>query len=140
MRIDQHSYTRDESLWAFLARHWAKKAQRTQDGRGPMPEWNQAQGTIKPQVDRGRWIVICPRAEVGCGGATMMDVEEPYYVCVECGSPENQGFPYQVVFPRARVKIEEVLLWRPDKRTQNWHGNESVADLQAENIEHGVNA
>ena len=90
--------------------------------------------TIHAYISEGRWVADCP---AGCGGALMVTPNDRWYFCVNCGS----GW-HRVLFPTAKRAIETILLKRPLEggipKTRNWRVGESVAQLRAENLAHGV--
>lgn len=85
-------------------------------------------------VNHGRWVADCPS---GCGGAMLLDPEIPF-MCGECFNVELDGRWRQIEWPKERAAIEAVLERRRLGINRNWNPGESVADLQAENQEHGV--
>lgn len=101
----------------------------------PPPQEAGAQGVVDAVVNHGRWLVDCPG---GCRGAQIVSDQWAYFVCVECGSPENGGQLYRLRFPARRVPMEQLLLRRSDERTRNWKVGETEADLQRENDDHGI--
>ena len=90
--------------------------------------------TVQAYISEGRWVADCP---AGCGGALLMPLNDPWYFCVNCGS----GW-HRVVFPPAMREIQTLLLKRPLEggipKTRNWRVGESVDQLRAENLAHGV--
>lgn len=80
------------------------------------------------EVNHGRWIVNCPV----CPNAFLESLAPD-----EC---PNCHTAIQVIAPseKDRMKIGEALMRRPDETTRNWAPHESVKDLIAENIAHGV--
>jgi hypothetical protein len=112
----------------FLAEYWYK------NGFDRLPSYQGAQNEVVPEVNHSRWLVHCPNR---CGEATVVSEAEPYYICVNCGSPENEGQFYRVKFPPQRQAIEQLLMKRPPGN-RNWTHLESVADLARENRERGV--
>ncbi len=85
--------------------------------------------SLVARIDHGRWIVDC---ECGAGNAT--DPEWGVAFCFACGAR------HKATFPDDREGVEAVLLHRPRTETRNWFPGESVAQLQAENVEHGLEA
>ncbi len=88
-------------------------------------------------LNHGQWVVDCPaddceavlfanRTECECRDVSVC--EHPLIPC---------GVSLQVVFPADRVGIDRLLGSRP-RRNRNWIPSESVADLKAENMLHGV--
>lgn len=59
-------------------------------------------------VDFGRWIAQCE-----CGGAEAIDPDAPFFYCLCCGNPENEGKPRPVILPEDWQAIERELLRRP---------------------------
>ena len=118
-----HEQWQEASYRDFLAAHLLRN-------RRAIPK--ATKGIIKPVVNHGRWLVDCPT----CGAAVVVSDTDSVYVCPECGSPENDGQFYNVVFPADRVGIEREL----DKRllkNRNWD-KETIAELIAENQAKGV--
>ena len=95
---------------------------------------------LTARVNHGRWIASCdcgmpglPRP--GC----LVDLSEPLAWCVRCGNQAvGRGWRPVTIPPESlRRKIEAVLLCRPRPEHRNWEPTESVADLLAQNVEHG---
>ena len=109
-----------------------------------LPESPAPQGEVRARIEEGRWIIDCPG---GCGGALFASKSDRRYICVSCGSPENGGRWYHVVFPVNHRRIELALLKRPNKRgpafpnhatERNWRPGETLEDLNRENLEHWI--
>jgi len=83
-------------------------------------------------VNKGRWIVVCPK----CGGGEYA-WEEGYYFCCSCLNSYMGHKFRRLVFPKERVKIEELLIVRP-LGNRNWFPQETLAGLKRENEEHAV--
>lgn len=81
---------------------------------------------VRPYANHGRWIAECQ-----CGSAGQLRPEQPRWRCEECGAG------YRVLWTGLRVEIERLLHPRPVEH-QNWHPGEPIANLAAENIEHGL--
>ena len=108
----------------------------------------------------GDWVADCPRpgpdrTVKGCGNVEYLysasrvngprDAEKPFIHCSHC------GYQAQISWPRRREEILMALSVRPVPDNRNWypadhpvavnfrlpHG-QSVADLLAENEEHGL--
>ena len=89
-------------------------------------------------VNRGRWLISCI-----CGGFEYA-WEEGFYFCASC---LNESLGHRIgrsYFPKDRLELEAALLPRP-LSARNWNVHEalpkigavqSVADLQAENLQH----
>lgn len=133
--IVEHERWQHASYYDFVAGLYLQK------GHGQVPAVSQAQGRIAARVNQGRWIVECPNA--GCGGALCVSSRAPYFLCYECGSPENGGQWYNVHFPPQKTAIERLLLLRPAKNpweadSRNWYPSETVEELSSENRERGL--
>ena len=124
-KILEHDDWQTKSELEFLKAFWARKQ------RSLFP--TSAQGTVEAVINHGRWLVECPN---GCGGASTVSTKEPFFVCVECGSPENNGLLYNVKFPQNKVAIETALMKRL-QHNRNW-AKETVAELEDENRVKGV--
>jgi hypothetical protein len=92
--------------------------------------------TVEAFVNDGRWLVKCPMD--GCGGAQLASRKDPRFYCNECLNAGALGYWLRVTWPDDADEIEEVLRHRPLTTQQNWRPGETVADLRAENDEHGV--
>ena len=100
----------------------------------PLPELDDVTGSVKANVNRGRWLIDCPAK---CGGAVMASNEVNLFICPWCGNVENNGSFYAVEFPRTRKAIEDELIKRPEKN-QNWESGETLKFIREENREHGL--
>lgn len=93
-------------------------------------------GVVAAYVSEGRWVADCPAK---CGGALLVTPSDPWYLCVDCGAGWTR-----VVFPGARIAIEALLMKRSliagVPKSRNWLVGETVADLVAENLVHGLEA
>ena len=128
-----HENNHDIPYRAWTGAHFRKKGWGT-------PSIEDAQNMVTPEVNHGRWIIECPG---GCGGAVIASWEFLYYICVECGSPDNDGEWYRVAWPPEWARVEALLASRPAKdlrraTTRNWKPGEAMASLEAENRAHGV--
>lgn len=100
-----------------------------------LPRMVTNKATTYARVDLGRWIVDCP----WCKSAQHASKEDHRFFCVECGNAEVKGAWVPVHWPEEWRDIEKVLERRPDKGNQWWTPvKETLADLRAENKEHGV--
>ena len=124
-KILEHEDWQTRPVLEFLKAFWVKRL------RIPFPD--KIKGSVDAIINHGRYIVNCPN---NCGGATLVSNKEPYFICVRCGSPENDGQLYNVKFPQERTKIEEALLKRPNTN-RNWT-KETVAELEDENRAKGM--
>jgi hypothetical protein len=133
--IFTHEDWQQASLRDFLALHWGK----TQDV--PLPPASAVKGSVRARVNQGRWIVDCPNPE--CTNAMVASFVEKLFICWNCGSEDNDGQWRKVTFPRSKKRIEKLLMARPSKRpfeavNRNWDLNESVDDLEIENVARGI--
>lgn len=76
----------------------------------------------------GRWVVECHDRAAG-----ELRVGQSEWRCPLCRTE------YHVIWPAERRRIERLLSPRPIAN-QNWLPGETLADLLAENIEHGLAA
>ncbi len=83
-------------------------------------------------VNHGRWVVDCP----WCSGAEFA-FEEGAFFCESCRNAGAGGKPIRALFPATRQAIERALDGRP-VQNRNWRPGESLQQLRAENIEHGL--
>lgn len=114
-----------------------EKALRQRAGAGGiviLPTGDAETPRLSPQVGQGRWFVRCP----WCPGATILVEEDPRFFCCDCCNAAVGGRYLPVDLPPDIREIERVLMRRPDVMTRNWLPGETVADLDRENIEHGV--
>ena len=106
----------------------------------PQPT-NAVKGEVQAHVNAGRWLVDCPVP--GCYGAVVVSFTERFFVCPNCGSPENGGAWYRVTFPPQQAQIEQELLKRPAQdgwraANRNWELGETVDDLRQQNRAKGI--
>ncbi len=99
----------------------------TDGGRRPLPFEIYDGGTISAYVNRGRWVADC-----ACNGAELVAPGEEM-LCGSCGARNTPKFPG----PKKRDEISRLLL-RRDVFNQNWHPDETVDELLAQNIENGI--
>lgn len=78
------------------------------------------------EINHGRWVGLCPE----CNSGIMTDPLWTEARCFDCGAVFHD-----VVWPKDRETIEELLLLRPVSN-QNWKATETVSELAAQNIEH----
>lgn len=83
--------------------------------------------TVLAYVNHDRWVAdcLCNGAELVAPGETML--------CGSCGAQHTVKFPG----PKTRAKIEHLLGLR-ETRNRNWHPDETVSELEAQNIENGI--
>jgi hypothetical protein len=81
--------------------------------------------TLAAYLNHGRWVVDCPACpSAALAGAT--------FACEDCGYG-----PEAVQMPAEAADVEDAVRPRP-LRNRNWRPTETVADLEAENAEHGL--
>ncbi len=96
-------------------------------------------------VNHGRWVVECPADN--CRGA--IDVSERIggdaWVSCDCADRsvcyhgDNRcGLMLSVDWPDDPLEIWRILYRRHDPSTRNWLPGETVEDLKAENLLHGM--
>lgn len=109
----------------------------------PIPPLSQTVVTARPlvaSVNGGNWIARCD-----CGGrgvpspGGIVFAETPVVFCLRClnGSTGRGWRPVLLPLPGLMAAVERVLLCRPHAGDQNWEPGETVADLIAQNVEHG---
>tara|TARA_Y100000310_G_scaffold162651_1_gene162607 strand:- start:67 stop:498 length:432 start_codon:yes stop_codon:yes gene_type:complete len=133
--ITHEDWKPGRSFESFTAQHLSS------NGLGVPPLTDSCVGTIRPYVNSGRWVADCKTD--GCAGAMVVSDAVRFFMCAECGNQGNNGNWYRVVFPQQRRRIEELLLRRPalkptNATTRNWNPDETVEDLERENVEHGL--
>lgn len=98
-----------------------------------LPTAISTKATAYARVDLGRWIVDCP----WCKSAQHASREDHRFFCVECGNVAVDGQWITVQWPVEWQDVEAVLRSRPSAGNQ-WFtpGQETLADLEAENIQH----
>ena len=77
----------------------------------------------------GRWIAHCE-----CGGAELIDVEQPIFMCCSCFNEAHHRQWRNVIVPENRAAIETILAERPGQY-RFWSPGESIEQLQFENEE-----
>ncbi len=86
---------------------------------------------VSARVELGRWLAECP--SIDCHGAAAAWPKNPRACCLDCGTV----FPVKFPTSGEISKAELVLAARP-LDNQGWNpGDESVADLKAENVTRG---
>ena len=104
-----------------------------------LPPLQDAVGTLPASINQGRWVVECPN---GDGVAVCPSRDIPYFVCWVCGSPENGGNWYRVVYPRGKSEIEAELMKRAATNgwyaaSRNWVPGESLSILRRQTAQAG---
>ncbi len=94
-------------------------------------------------VNQGRWVVECDADN--CRGA--IDVSGRYIAGIRCDCKDRTacyhkadpcGHIIRLDWPADLEAIDRVLARRPDPSTRNWLPGETVEDLKAENLLHGM--
>jgi hypothetical protein len=85
-------------------------------------------------VTHSDWVWMCD----ACGHLWWAEPTFPRAFCPECLNASSSGFSRLIVWPEERARIERALIYRSDPKTRNWLWHETVNDLMAENIQHGV--
>jgi hypothetical protein len=80
------------------------------------------------RIEHGRWIGDC-----SCGSGVNVHPDWPEARCMGCGAV----YP-NVVLPAQRDAVEQALVARPQMAARNWHPHETLDQLHAENLEHGI--
>jgi len=118
--------------------NYRKWVERTVQERYPRVRvvWSTRPGApvIRAYIKRGSWVADCPI----CKGSQVVEPGEPFF-CVDCLMLWNAGYAQKCWFPRKdRRVIERLLMLRPNPLNRNWLVGETVDQLRAENIEHGL--
>lgn len=127
-RINLHEDWQSAGFIAFLSEYWKRKLGK------PFPIAAAPKGSLRAEINYSRWLVKCPN----CNEATVVSKQWPFWACPSCGSPENEGRMYRIVFPANAALIEHELMKRPDPRNRNWELTETVETLRAENATRGI--
>jgi hypothetical protein len=90
---------------------------------------------IEVFANEGRWIAQCP--DRACRSAQLACKTDPRFMCHECANRENAGKWLPLKWPRNVGKIEALLAKRVVVN-QNWLPGETLKDLLADNLEHGI--
>ncbi len=85
-------------------------------------------GVAYARANWGRWCVDCPR----CTSALALRPGAPVFDCWDCGARAD------IAWPSFTHDVERLLAMRPDVTTRNWEPGETLHDLLAENMAHGV--
>lgn len=86
--------------------------------------------TVAARVYSGRWIVDCPV----CNNAERLDFDTPVWSCNNCWVQHEISWPTHEL----ASGIVRLLSMRPVPMTRNWFPHETLHDLLAENVEHGI--
>ena len=109
-----------------------------------LPRMMSNKATAYARVNHGVWLVDCP----WCKSVQRASREDHRFFCVECENNTVKNVWIPVEWPTEWREIELLLGVRPIQANMNWFPGEgptakiskreTLADLQAENIEHGV--
>lgn len=91
---------------------------------------HQTKTRVAARVYNGMWIADC----LICCSALWVDRFKPAFDCWECGSRSEIAWPDHDFV----MGVERLLLMRPLRYSRNWQPGETLADLMAQNAEHGV--
>ena len=105
-----------------------------------MPQGLSRQVTTEAHISYGRWVADCPTP--GCHAASYVSPDDPRIWCTLCENRAAGGKWATVIFPTkaTRLRVEELLSRRALAEHRTWYPYETIADLQRENHDHGVDA
>jgi len=89
---------------------------------------------LEARIEFARWVVDCPN----CNSAEYFFADK-LFMCSLCNNSNVDGKVYKVKTPEDRKYIETILGKRPIKN-RHWYQNETIEDLENENILHGLEA
>lgn len=81
-----------------------------------------------PFIVCGKWVVLC-----ACGDAPIASPAWDEARCLQCGA-----IYHGLSWPSERAEIEAALVARPRALLRTWVPGETLADILAQNAEHGV--
>lgn len=87
---------------------------------------------LEARIEYAQWIIDCPN----CGNAEFA-FEDKLFFCSLCQNSDIAGKARKVKMHQQRKKIEDILGKRSIKN-RHWYTNETVEDLENENISHGL--
>lgn len=85
-------------------------------------------GPLPAYLNHGAWVADCPL----CKSAERVLIGQRQFRCRAC------GFMADITFPPEWADIMRAVMVRPKLENRNWLVGETVDDLLAENIEHGI--
>ena len=106
----------------------------------PLDDVAEGASPLVAEVNHGTWIAPCSCGAPGLPApGCVVFLDAPLAWCVRCSNAETSGRWRPVLLPPddERVAIEAVLACRPQAGDRNWEPTETVADLVAQNVEHG---
>lgn len=90
-------------------------------------------GLAYAEANWGRWLARCPAGL--CTNAVQIGRRQTRFECIGEG---GCGWTSPIQWPADPDGIEMLLRRRPDAKTRNWEPGESLEDLLAENVAHGL--
>ena len=111
-----------------------------------LPKGTSTAAVTHARVDLGRWVCDCP----WCASCQNASREDHRFFCVECGNSPVGGQWIEVIWPTEQELADVENLLGQRHRTNQWYTpayaasapvwfvRESVADIAAENREHGL--
>lgn len=87
-------------------------------------------GLAFARINWSRIVVDCPRPQ--CTSALTLPPGWQWFECLDC------GWSASIVWPPNLADIVAVLALRPDPITRNWDVGQTVMELVAENLAHGL--
>lgn len=123
---DARHVQRVKNYAAYVAKYAKKVARLKAYGEDVVEETVTEQ--MPARIELGRWIFDC-----ACGSGVAAHPEWADARCMGCGR-----IYASVAFPEDRPEIEAVLLRRPAEKNRSWSAVETLADLVAENVNHGI--
>ena len=85
---------------------------------------------VAARANWSRWIVDCP----ACPAALTMQPGSPQFACWDCGCRAEVLWPTEDMVRG----VERLLMMRPLAQNRNWEPGETLHDLLAENVAHGI--
>jgi DNA-directed RNA polymerase subunit RPC12/RpoP len=138
--VDYHSYVSHfvdgvampgETYLDYLRNHYSKL---TGSPLPAPPSALEVPKVVEVWINSGRWVWRC----INCSTGVWADRTYEYTICVKCG---HGGWRRQV-WPKDQDRIEGLLLqrkgWRELSPDRNWLLDETIPQLEAENILLGV--
>jgi hypothetical protein len=96
--------------------------------------------TAPARVNHGRWIVDCPAGD--CLAALRVEGATGVCDCRDDNVCDHPEIPHDLAFaverPADADEITRILDLRPTRPSRNWYPGETLAEVKAENVEHGV--
>lgn len=88
---------------------------------------------VYARADHGRWIVDCDVDQ----NAQYVDDGDLRFFCITCFNVGNAAQWREIIWPTDADEIESALMVRA-VANRNWIPGETVANLEAENVAHGL--